>query len=94
LAVPLARQLYHSIHGKLLNFPDEVTIYPTHGAGSFCAAPGSTDRITTIGREKLWNPLAQAMDEDGFVIHSLSNLPSYPTYFSIYGRSTSAARHF
>jgi hydroxyacylglutathione hydrolase len=81
LTVPLARKLYHSIQDKLLIFPDEVTVYPTHGAGSFCNAPASSERISTIGHEKLWNPLAQALDEESFVIRSLSGLPSYPTYF-------------
>ena len=81
LSIPLARRLYHSIQDKLLSFPDEVTLYPTHGAGSFCAAPTSGKRISTIGHEKLWNPLAQALDEESFVIRSLSGLPSYPTYF-------------
>ncbi len=81
LAASLARKLYHSLQGKLLSFPDDVTVYPTHGAGSFCAAPTSHERISTIGREKLWNPLAQAMDEESFVARSLSGLPSYPTYF-------------
>ncbi|HZD57694.1 MAG TPA: rhodanese-like domain-containing protein, partial [Anaerolineales bacterium] len=65
----------------LLSFPDEVVLYPTHGAGSFCAAPTSLERISTIGHERLGNSLAQAADEDSFVIRSLSGLPSYPTYF-------------
>ena len=81
LAVPLARQLYRTIHGKLLDFPDEVTVYPTHGAGSFCAAPTSAERVTTVGREKLWNLLAQTKDEQRFVTRALSGLPSFPTYF-------------
>jgi hydroxyacylglutathione hydrolase len=81
LAIPLARQLYHSIQEKLLGYPDEVTVYPTHGAGSFCSAPASAERVTTIGREKLGNPLAQAEDEEHFVAQALSGLPSYPTYF-------------
>ncbi|HLA97098.1 MAG TPA: rhodanese-like domain-containing protein [Anaerolineales bacterium] len=81
LAAPLARQLHHSIHDKLMGLPNEATVYPTHGAGSFCAAPSSRERISTIGREKLWNPLAQAADEGTFVELSLSGLPSYPTYF-------------
>jgi hydroxyacylglutathione hydrolase len=81
MAIPLSRKLYHSIQEILLSLPDDVTLYPTHGAGSFCAAPVSQERVSTIGQEKLWNPLAQALDEDSFVIHSLSGLPSYPTYF-------------
>jgi hydroxyacylglutathione hydrolase len=81
LARPLAHQLYHSIHHKLLNFPDDVVVHPTHGAGSFCAAPAVSDRSTTIGRERLWNPLVQAEAEADFVQQSLSGLPSYPDYF-------------
>ncbi len=81
LSVPLARKLYHSIHHKLLDLPDDVALYPTHGAGSFCAAPTSGERISTIGHEKSRNPLAQPLDEESFVLRSLSGLPSYPTYF-------------
>jgi hydroxyacylglutathione hydrolase len=81
LAIPLAQQLYHSIQDKLLDFPDAVTVSPAHGAGSFCNAPASSERISTIGREKLWNPLALAPDEESFVTRALSGLPSYPTYF-------------
>jgi len=79
--VPLARQLYHTIHDKLLALPDDVDVYPTHGAGSFCAAPTSSDRSTTIGRERSGNYLAQPQSEDEFVQAALSGLPSYPTYY-------------
>jgi hydroxyacylglutathione hydrolase len=76
-----ARDLYKSIHQKLVRFPDEVSLYPTHGAGSFCAAPAVTDRTTTIGQERAWNPLVQTINEDEFVTKALSGLPSYPMYF-------------
>lgn len=82
LAEPLAQRLYHSIHEKLLQFPDEVAVHPTHGAGSFCAAPAVSERSTTIGRERLWNPLVQAPEEKDFVQRALSGLPSYPAYFN------------
>ncbi len=81
LAEPLAHRLYQSIHHKLLRFPDDVTIYPTHGAGSFCAAPAVPERSTTIGRERQWNPLVQAREEADFIARALSDLPSYPAYF-------------
>jgi hydroxyacylglutathione hydrolase len=81
LADPLTRFLYHTIHDKLLRLPDEVAVYPTHGAGSFCNAPSSPERTTTIGRERRWNPLARAESEEAFIKHALDNLPSYPTYF-------------
>jgi hydroxyacylglutathione hydrolase len=78
---PLARQLYHTLHDKLLRFHDEVQVYPTHGGGSFCAAPTSNERTTTIGRERHTNRLAQVFTEDEFVRLSLSGLPSYPAYY-------------
>jgi hypothetical protein len=81
LAEPLARALYHTLHERVLALPDEVAVYPTHGAGSFCAAPGGLDRTTTIGRERAHNPLAQLRDEDAFVVHALSELPDYPVYY-------------
>ena len=81
LTEPLARQLYHTIHKKFLALPDSVEVYPTHGAGSFCAVPGVSDRTTTIGRERAQNRLAQAQTEDEFITLALSGLPSYPVYY-------------
>jgi hydroxyacylglutathione hydrolase len=71
--------------------PDEVVVYPTHGAGSFCSAPGSFERVTTIGNERKWNHLAQAKSEEEFVAEALKGLPSYPTYFH-YLRSVNQLR--
>jgi len=77
----LAHDLYHTIHDKLLKLPDDVDVFPTHGAGSFCVAPASNDRVTTIGRERKTNHLAQPMNEEEFIRRSLLNLPAYPTYY-------------
>ncbi|NTW12299.1 MAG: MBL fold metallo-hydrolase [Anaerolineales bacterium] len=81
LSQPLARHLYHTIHDKLLKLPDELEVFPTHGAGSFCVAPASSDRTTTIGRERQTNALARPQTEDEFVQRALTGLPSYPTYY-------------
>ena len=78
---PLARRLYHTIHARLLAYPDDTAVFPTHGAGSFCAAPSFGDRTTTIGMEKARNPLCKATSEDEFVRRSLEGLPAYPAYF-------------
>ena len=78
---PLASQLYHTIHHKLLKLPDEVNVFPTHGAGSFCVAPASPDRTTTIGRERKSNALAQPQGEEEFIKRALTGLPMYPTYY-------------
>jgi rhodanese-related sulfurtransferase len=77
----LARQAYRSVHERILELPDEVPVYPTHGAGSFCSAPAGAERVTTIGRERASNPLLAAHSEDAFVAQLLDSLGSYPTYF-------------
>lgn len=77
----LSRALYRSLHAKLLDLPDDLAVYPTHGAGSFCTAPAGAERITTIGRERATNPMLAAPDEDTFVRSLIDNLGSYPEYF-------------
>jgi len=77
----LARALWRSLHDQLLTLPDDLAVYPTHGAGSFCSAPAGDRRWTTIGDERRTNPLLAAPDEDSFVKALLDGLGTYPTYF-------------
>jgi hydroxyacylglutathione hydrolase len=81
LTHPLARHLYHTIHDKLLKLPDETDVFPTHGSGSYCVAPVSSERVTTIGQERKNNALAQPQTEDEFIARALTGLPSYPIYY-------------
>ena len=39
----LARRLYRALRDEILTLPDDLAVYPTHGAGSFCSAPGASD---------------------------------------------------
>jgi len=78
---PLARRLHRALHDRILALPDELPVYPTHGAGSFCSAPGGGERTTTIGRERKTNPLLGAPDEETFVRRLTAGLGSYPDYF-------------
>jgi rhodanese-related sulfurtransferase len=77
----LARALYHSLQEEILTLPDDVNVYPTHGAGSFCSAPAGSERTSTIGRERATNPLLLAPDENAFVELLLSGLGTLPAYF-------------
>jgi glyoxylase-like metal-dependent hydrolase (beta-lactamase superfamily II)/rhodanese-related sulfurtransferase len=77
----LTRALYRSLRDEILPLPDDLPVYPTHGAGSFCSAPGSTERTTTIGRERATNPMLQEPDEDSFVRDLLAGLGTFPPYF-------------
>jgi hydroxyacylglutathione hydrolase len=78
---PLARSLYRSLRTRILTLPDSLAVYPTHGAGSFCSAPGDGRRTTTIGQERLANPLLAAPDEETFVRLLAASLGTYPDYF-------------
>lgn len=77
----LARSLWRSIQQRLLVLPDDLAVYPTHGAGSFCSVAPGGERVTTIGRERATNPLLGAPDEDTFVGRLLAGLGSFPSYF-------------
>ncbi|MEX0946475.1 MAG: MBL fold metallo-hydrolase, partial [Acidimicrobiia bacterium] len=81
LTEDLARAAYRSIRDRLMILPDDLAVYPTHGAGSFCSASATGERTTTIGRERISNPLLQATDEDDFVVQLTERLGSYPPYF-------------
>ncbi|MBF6557940.1 MAG: MBL fold metallo-hydrolase [Acidimicrobiales bacterium] len=78
----LARQLFRALCDEILTLPDDLAVYPTHGAGSFCSAPGAIERTTTIGRERETNPMLAIHDKDRFVEVLLAGFGSFPTYFS------------
>ena len=46
-----------ALRNEILTLPNDLPVYPTHGAGSFCSAPTRSSRTTTIGQERATNPL-------------------------------------
>ncbi len=80
LAVPLAREMFRGLR-RFDQFPDEMTVYPTHGAGSFCSAPGESQRTSTLGHERDTNPLFSLRDEDTFVEQLVAGFGTFPSYF-------------
>jgi hydroxyacylglutathione hydrolase len=77
----LARMLYDSLHNKLLKLPDDVAVYPAHGAGSLCGRNMRAERSSTIGTERLTNYALQIPTPEEFVQQLTSNLPARPDYF-------------
>jgi len=77
----LARQMYHSLRNKLTTLPDDVLVYPAHGAGSLCGKGLSSRNSSTIGAEKVSNWSLQKMSEEDFVKELLTDQPFIPKYF-------------
>jgi len=78
----LAGMLFDSLHGKLLKLPDEVRVYPAHGAGSLCGRQMSSERSSTIGKERVTNYALRPSDKDEFVQLVTAELPERPEYFA------------
>ena len=51
----MARQLFRSLHTRLLTLPDATRVYPAHGAGSACGKNLSTETASTIGEQRRTN---------------------------------------
>jgi hydroxyacylglutathione hydrolase len=77
----LAALLYRSLHEKLLTLPDDVEIFPAHGAGSLCGRQLGSERSSTIGKERRFNYALQAKSADEFVHLLTDHLPTRPEYF-------------
>ncbi len=78
----LAGMLYDSLHTKLLTLPDEVEVYPAHGAGSLCGRNISNERSSTIGQQRRFNYALQVPGRDEFIRLITTDLPERPGYFS------------
>jgi hydroxyacylglutathione hydrolase len=77
----LAGLLYDSLHKKLMTLPDDVLVYPAHGAGSLCGKNMRAERSSTIGTERLTNYALQISTREEFVHQLTTNLPVRPEYF-------------
>jgi hydroxyacylglutathione hydrolase len=78
----LARHLFKSLRNKIMILPDEVIVYPNHGAGSACGKNMSKETYDTLGHQKEVNYALRAdMTEDEFVKEVLTGLVAPPQYF-------------
>jgi hydroxyacylglutathione hydrolase len=77
----MARQLYRSLHDKLLTLPDETRVFPAHGAGSACARNLSAEPSSTIGEQRRTNLALSLLDEAQFVNAVTAGQSPAPPYF-------------
>ena len=79
----LAATLYNSLRNKIMTLPEDVIVYPAHGAGSACGKNMSKETVSTIGNQKQFNYALRAnMTEAEFVKEVTEGLLPAPAYFS------------
>lgn len=80
----LAGTLFHSLRDKIMTLPDDVIVYPAHGAGSACGKNMSKETISTIGNQKTTNYALRAnMTEAEFIQEVTDGLLPPPAYFGM-----------
>ncbi|MFE5941802.1 rhodanese-like domain-containing protein [Streptomyces sp. NPDC056480] len=78
----LGAMLHDSVQHKLMALPDEVRVYPAHGAGSACGKSLSTEKQSTIGAQRATNYACAPMSRDAFVALVTAGQPAAPGYFA------------
>ncbi|WP_046758288.1 MBL fold metallo-hydrolase [Kordia jejudonensis] len=79
----LAGMLYDSLRTKIMTLPDDVIVYPAHGAGSACGKNLSKETVGILGEQKKTNYALRAdMTKEEFVKEVLDGIAPPPQYFS------------
>jgi glyoxylase-like metal-dependent hydrolase (beta-lactamase superfamily II)/rhodanese-related sulfurtransferase len=79
----LAAMLYDSLRNKIMTLPDDIIVYPAHGAGSACGKNLSKDTVGVLGDQKKTNYALRAdMTKAEFVKEVLDGIAPPPQYFS------------
>lgn len=81
-AEDMARDLYRSLHERILPLPDDVLVYPGHGAGSACGKAMSSETVSTLGEQRRTNYALAPMAEAEFVQAVTEGLGAPPAYFA------------
>jgi len=78
----LAGHLYDSLRNKIMVLPDDIIVYPNHGAGSACGKNMSSETFDTLGNQKKTNYALRAdMTKEEFIVEVTTGLKPPPQYF-------------
>jgi hydroxyacylglutathione hydrolase len=77
-----SENLYDSIFNKLLPLGDYVIICPAHGSGSVCGGGIAERELSTLGLERLMNPILQKSRAE-FIEHKMGEHHEYAPYFKL-----------
>lgn len=78
----MSGKLYDGIHDKLIALGDGVVVLPAHGFGSVCGGNISEREISTIGAERLTNPMLQQSRSE-FIKKKVAELHETSPYFKV-----------
>ncbi|MFS4483344.1 MBL fold metallo-hydrolase [Hyunsoonleella sp. 2307UL5-6] len=79
----LAGMLYDSLRHKIMTLPDDIIVYPAHGAGSACGKNLSKETVGVLGDQKQTNYALRAdMTKAEFVKEVLDGIAPPPQYFA------------
>ncbi|MEY2595153.1 MAG: hypothetical protein RI965_425 [Bacteroidota bacterium] len=80
----LAGMLFESLRKKIMILPDDVIVYPAHGAGSACGKNMSKETSDTLGHQKAFNYALRAdMTKEEFIKEVTDGLMPPPQYFPL-----------
>lgn len=78
----LAALLFNSLRTRIIPLPDDVIVYPAHGAGSACGKNMSKETSDTLGNQKITNyALNMALNQKEFIEQVTDGLMPPPPYF-------------
>ena len=80
----LAGYLYDSLRNKIMPLPDDLIVYPAHGAGSACGKNMMKETVDTLGNQKKMNYALRAdMTKEEFIKEVTDGLLPPPGYFAL-----------
>ena len=80
----LAGYLFDSLRNKVMTLPDDIIVYPAHGAGSACGKNMSKETTDTLGNQKKTNYALRAnMTKEEFIKEVTTGLVAPPAYFPL-----------
>ncbi len=78
----LAALSYDSLRNKIMPLPEDVMVYPAHGAGSACGKNMMKETFDTLGNQKKMNYALRAdMTKEEFITEVTEGLSDPPAYF-------------
>jgi hydroxyacylglutathione hydrolase len=78
----MAATLYDSIYSKIMTLPDDVLVYPAHGAGSACGKHMSKETFDTLGHQKEVNYALKTSSKEKFISEVTAGILPPPQYFA------------